>query len=235
VFCARGLWWLWEKFSARDRSGWLLPGALLIVALVVVNLPLVDFSFGPQYATLAGVYRDRGDFRNAAHYYQLATEESPEFDLAFNSLGSSLSRLGRTAEAERALLRALQINPRLASAQSNLGLLYLQTGRMPEARRLLLSATREDPSLKPAWDNLARLGIMMQDGELAVAALEEVLRLDPGDAYAHWNLAILYGGDPERAADCIAHARAAASLEPSFRAEAQEIISALTEGGEAPG
>ncbi|MFH1689062.1 MAG: glycosyltransferase family 39 protein [Candidatus Eisenbacteria bacterium] len=232
VFCAHGVVWLWQRLKAREREGWLVPAVVLALALLVVNLPLVDFSLGPQYATIGAIYRDAGDYARAAEYYQLATRESPDFDLAYNSLGSSLSRLGRDAEAERALLRALEINPGLASAQSNLGLLYLQRGRVDEARRRLMAATRDDPTLKPAWENLARLGIMTQDAALATSALERVLGLDPGDAYAHWNLAILFGSDPSRREDCVRHARQAAALEPSLRAEAEEIISALTSTGE---
>jgi tetratricopeptide (TPR) repeat protein len=230
VFCAQGAVWLWDRLRAREKAGWPAPLALLVVALVVVNLPLVDFTFGPQYAIIGSIYRDAGDYARAADYYRLATEASPEFDLAYNSLGSSLSRLGRDAEAERALLKALEINPRLASAQSNLGLLYLQRGRVDEARRRLTAATREDPTLKAAWENLARLGIMTQDAGLAASALERILALDPTDAYAHWNLAILYGSNPERLEDCIRHARRAAALDPSLRAEAEEIIRAVTSG-----
>ncbi len=235
VFCAHGAVWLWRRLRARERTGWLVPAAVLAIALVVVNLPLVDFSLGPQYATIGGIYRDAGDYARAAEYYQLAVEESPEFDLAYNSLGSSLSRLGRDAEAERALLKALEINPGLASAQNNLGLLYLMSGRVDEARPRLLAASRDDPALKPAWENLARLGIMTQDSALAVSAFERVLALDPGDAYAHWNLAILYGADPSRREDCIRHARQAAALEPTLRAEAAEIINAMTAAGESSG
>ena len=235
VFCASGVLWLWERVRTRKWAGTVAPVALLVATLVVVNLPLVDFSFGPQYAIIGAIYRDAGNYAKAVEYYQLATEESPDFDLAYNSLGSSLSRMGRDAEAERALLRALEINPGLASAQSNLGLLYLQRGRMDEARRRLTVATRNDPTLKPAWENLARLGIMTQDVTLAASALEHVLGLDPGDAYAHWNLAILYGSDPARREDCIRHARQAAALEPSLRAEAAEVIGALTGAGDLPG
>jgi tetratricopeptide (TPR) repeat protein len=104
-----------------------------------------------------------------------------------------------------------------------------------EARRRLVAATRDDPSLKPAWENLARLGIMTQDTALATSALERLVALDPGDAYAHWNLAILCGADPARREDCIRHARQAAALEPSLRAEAEEMIRALTATGEIPG
>ena len=234
IFCAHGAVWLWERVRSRERAGWLPPAAVLVLALIVVNLPLVDFSLGPQYAIIGAVYRDAGDYASAAEYYRLATKESPDFDLAYNSLGSSLSRLGRDSEAERALLKALEINPGLASAQSNLGLVYLRKGRVDEARRRLLDATRLDPTLKAAWDNLARLGIMTQDAAIARTALERVIALDPGDAFAHWNLAIVYGGDPERRDDSIRHARQAGALEPSLRPEAEEMIRALS-SGETPG
>jgi tetratricopeptide (TPR) repeat protein len=232
VFSAAGLSWLWKRLREREKGGWAAPAAVLVLTLIVVNLPIIDFSLGPQYAVIGAIYRDAGDYENAVRYYRLAVEESPEFDLAYNSLGSSLSRLGRDSEAERALLKALEINPRLASAKSNLGLVYLQRGRIDEARRRLIAATEDDPTLKSAWVNLARLGIMTQDAGLATRALERTIALDPGDAYAHWNLAILYGADPERLEDCIRHARQAAALDPSLRREAAEMIGAVT--GEAP-
>jgi 4-amino-4-deoxy-L-arabinose transferase-like glycosyltransferase/Flp pilus assembly protein TadD len=228
VFSATGLSWLWKRLRERERTGWMIPVVILVATLIVVNLPIIDFSLGPQYAIIGSIYRDAGDYESAVEYYRLAVEESPEFDLAYNSLGSSLSRVGRDVEAERAFLKALEINPRLASAKSNLGLLYLQRGRVDEARRRLLAATEDDPTLKAAWDNLARLGIVTQDAALATYALERTITLDPRDAYAHWNLAILYGADPERLDDCIRHAREAAALDPSLRREAAEMIGAVT-------
>ncbi len=227
VFCAHALWWIWERVRAREKRGWIGPAIVLAIALVVVNLPLVDFSLGPQYAIIGQVYRDAGQYEEAARYYRLAIEESPEFDLAHNSLGSVLSRLGRHYEAERMLLRALEINPNLASAHSNLGLVYMQTDRMAEAKESLLRATQEDPDLKPAWDNLARLGIMTQDPFTAVAALEQSIRLDPRDAYAHWNLAIFLASKPELKDAAIHHARTAGALEPALRPEADELIRTL--------
>lgn len=228
VFCAHGIWWLWRRISNRERKGWFAPMALLGVALVVVNLEIVDFTFGHQYAIVGAVYRDSGDYEKAAEYFRLAIEESPEYDLAYNNLGSVLSRLGRHDEAERMLIKALQINPHLASAHSNVGLVYLRAGRFEQARESLVRATQENPQLKSAWDNLGRLGIMTRDNQLAVTSLEHVLRLDPGDAYAHWNLAVLYSGDPDRARESIDHARRAGALEPALRAEAGELINGLS-------
>jgi len=230
VFCAHALWWIWERIRSRERSGWIGPVIVLVIALVIVNLPLVDFSLGPQYAIIGQVYRDAGDYEEAARYYRLAIEESPEYDLAYNSLGSSLLRLGRHYEAERMLLKALSINPLLASAHSNLGLAYMQTDRMDLAKESLLRATQEDPDLKPAWDNLARLGIMTGDSFMAVSALEQSLRLDPRDAFAHWNLAIFLAGQPDLRDAAIHHARTAGALEPSLRPDADALIRSLVEG-----
>ncbi|MCD4691089.1 glycosyltransferase family 39 protein, partial [bacterium] len=229
VFCAHALWWIWRRVAARERHGWVVPAVVLVASLIIVNLPLVDFSLGPQYATIGQVYRDAGDYEEAARYYRLAIEESPEFDLAYNSLGSVLSRMGRSYEAERALLKALDINPNLASSHSNLGLVYMQTERLDQAKRSLLRATQEDPNLKPAWDNLAKLGIMTQDAFMAVSALEQSLRLDPNDAFAHWNLAIFLSAQAELREAGIYHARMAAALEPSLRGEAEALIRAITD------
>ncbi len=230
VFCAHALWWIWERIRSREKSGWIVPVIVLVVALIVVNLPLVDFSLGPQYAIIGQVYRDAGDYEEAARYYRLAIEESPDFDLAHNSFGSTLLRLGRHYEAERMLLKALSINPLLASAHSNLGLAYMQTDRLPQAKESLIRATKEDPDLKPAWDNLARLGIMTGDSFMAVTALEQSLRLDPQDAFAHWNLAIFLAARPDLRDAAIQHARTASTLEPSLRPDADALIRTLVEG-----
>ncbi len=229
VFCAHALWWIWERIRTREKSGWAVPVIVLVIALVVVNLPLVDFSLGPQYAIIGQVYRDAGNYEEAARYYRLAIEESPDFDLAHNSLGSALTRMGRHYEAERMFLRALEINPRLASAHSNLGLVYLQTDRLDLAKESLLRATQEDPDLKPAWENLARLGIMTQDPFMAVTALEQSLRLDPQDAFAHWNLAIFLAAKPDLRDAAVYHARAAGTIEPSLRPDADAFIRTLME------
>jgi len=229
VFCAHALWWIWERVRMRVKSGWAVPAVVLVVALVIVNLPLVDFSLGPQYAIIGQVYRDAGNYEEAARYYRLAIDESPEFDLAYNSLGSVLIRLGRQYEAERVLLKALEINPHLASAHSNLGLAYMQTDRTELAKESLLRATQEDPDLKPAWDNLARLGIMTKDPFMAVSALEQSLRLDPQDAYAHWNLAIFLAAKPDLRDAAIHHARVAETIEPSLRPDADALIRTLME------
>ena len=227
IFAGHGLYWLWGKLVAKNRRGLAAPLVVLALALVVVNLPIVDVSFAHQYAILGAVYRDRGDYAQAAEQFRRAVEADPEFDLAYLNLGSVLGRLGMYDEAEQALKKALSLNAASARAKSNLELLYLETGRYDEAKRLLLAATREDPELKNAWDSLARAAIVTGDGALAVTALENSLRLAPRDANSHWNLALVYAQDPTRRSESIEHARLAASLDPSLRGPAADLIAAL--------
>ncbi len=234
VFGAQGLVWLWDRLRARDTRGWLVPATVLVVALVVVNLPIVSFSFAHQHSILGAVYRDRGDHAEAAEQFRLATKERPEFDLAFSNLGAALGRMGKLDEAERALREAISLNPELAGAYNNLGNVLLQTGRIDDARRNLEAAVRVDPAHRPAWENLARLGVATGDSELAVESLGRILAMDPNDANAHWNLAILYSQDEATHGAAATHARRAAALAPELASEAGRLLATLSPGEGAP-
>jgi 4-amino-4-deoxy-L-arabinose transferase-like glycosyltransferase/Tfp pilus assembly protein PilF len=228
VFAAHGLYWLWDHVRKRETRGLARPAAVLIVAAVIVNIPIVSFSFAHQYSILGGIYRDYGiyDQRNydeAIKYYRLAAEQKPGFDLPYLNLGSVLIRLGRFREAEEALRTALFINPELAAAYSNLGIIYIERKMYAEAKTELIKATRRDPNLPEAWGNLARVSIITEDFALARDALEEVLRLTPDDANAHWNLAIILAEDGETQT-AIGHARRAARLDPSLQERVDSFI-----------
>ena len=69
----------------------------------------------------------------------------PDNAAALLARGRSLHALGRHGEAERALLRSIDVDPANAEARNLLGLVYLETGRYAEA----LAAFREAASLAP--------------------------------------------------------------------------------------
>jgi Flp pilus assembly protein TadD len=92
-----------------------------------------------------------------------------------------------------------------------------------EAKSELMKATRRDPNLPEAWGNLAKVAIMTEDFAVARDALQEVLRLTPNDASAHWNLAIILAQDGETQT-AIGHARRAAQLDPSLKERVDSLI-----------
>jgi len=232
VFAAHGVCWTWRRLRERERRGWAAPTVVLAIALVIVNLPLVDFTLGPAYASLGAVYRELGRHEDAATAFRRATEESPGYDLAFSNLGSELLRLGRYDEAENVIKRALELNPILVVAHANLGVVYTETGKLDQAYQHLMRAVQLKPEHKEAWAGLARLGMALGDTEMIETALLRTLELDPRDGLAHWNLAVLYCDDPAMRDRAVEHARVAASFVPDLRAEVARMLEYLQEGAE---
>lgn len=66
-------------------------------------------------------------------------------------------QLGKTAEAEAAFRRALELNPDHARSHEGLGLLYARESRATEAIRHLRAAVRLDPTRSQAAKELVRL------------------------------------------------------------------------------
>ncbi len=228
VFAGVAFVWLWKKSRSKSARGWIAPAAVLVAAFVLVNLPLVSYTFTEQYALLGAVRRDAGDYEEAEKQFRLAIRENPEFDLAWSNLGAVLGRMGRYPEAEEALVRAIELNPRLAAAYSNLGNIYFSTGHVERAKARFIEAVSIDPGHKPAWENLARVGLVSQDGELAARAFRRMIEIDPGDAHAYWNLAVLSSQDPAAREAAIELATRAAALDPEFAQGARRLIARLS-------
>lgn len=73
------------------------------------------------------------------------------------AIGLSLLRQGKTEAAERALRRAVETAPSLASAHTNLGVLLAQTGRLQEALSHFEEAARLVPEDAGARRNLEKV------------------------------------------------------------------------------
>jgi serine/threonine-protein kinase len=123
----------------------------------------------------------------ARDLYQRAVEEDPQYAPAWARLARAHFLVGKyTAEsgdhlnlAERAVRRALDLNPELPSAQHVDSLLELERGRSVSAlERLLTSAARlsSDPELFAALVHVTRYCGLL---DASLAAHERARRLDP--------------------------------------------------------
>jgi tetratricopeptide (TPR) repeat protein len=74
--------------------------------------------------TLGLLALQKGEFARAAGYYDRAIAGGGELSSNYANLGLALRKLGRRAEAEKALLRSLEMDPRKVEAIINLGHLY---------------------------------------------------------------------------------------------------------------
>jgi Flp pilus assembly protein TadD len=103
----------------------------------------------------------------------------------------ALHGLGRDAEAERDLRRALDLEPRLPAALHLLGNIHLKQGRATEAATAYRRALAVAPRMVAAHVGLGGALMRRGDREGARKSLEAALRLDPNDADVHYNLGTL--------------------------------------------
>jgi len=71
--------------------------------------------------TLGLLALQRGEFLQAADYFERAIEGGGNLSSNYANLGLALRKLGRRAEAEKALLRSLEMDPQKVEALINLG------------------------------------------------------------------------------------------------------------------
>lgn len=114
---------------------------------------------------------------------------------ARNYLGQSLEALGRRDEAEKAYLRASELQKdqvkKFAWPDYNLGVLYLDDGRTADAIAALRRALQLNPSFSEAEIKLAVALSKQQPVPEAFELLQQALRTDPANAEAHYRLAVL--------------------------------------------
>lgn len=128
-----------------------------------------------------------GDLRAAATTYEALLEEYPSNFYPRYLLGNLLGRMGRREEAIRHLRRAVESNPGYPQARLDLGLLLINEGGFDEAIRTLTEAA-DLPAAQKSPGILSRVSYGLgaayaNKGEFVKGrnALEEALRLDPGN------------------------------------------------------
>ncbi len=128
--------------------------------------------------------------------------------------GVLLRQRGQYAEAEKSLLRALELQHDFASAHHELGLTYLDQGQLEEAADYFQLAVHFAPDVATVWlelgGALARLGRV----DAAKAAYREALARDPRDGAGWLNLGNLLkaGDDWSAAIECY---RSAVACDPA--------------------
>jgi tetratricopeptide (TPR) repeat protein len=169
-----------HEYNAGDRAG----------AMSSFNQAIqINPSLRMAHVRLAALYREQGDYTDAAAQYETSTRLDPySSDNAYN-LGLSYQLLHRLADAAAAYLRALDLQPANVRANMNLGLVYLALGQPKDALPYLQKATEIDRNSAQAWSNfgvgLDAVGRLM-DGQ---HAYERSLELNTGSPSTLENLA----------------------------------------------
>ncbi|MCA9404027.1 MAG: tetratricopeptide repeat protein [Candidatus Omnitrophica bacterium] len=145
-------------------------------------------------------------FRNRLVYWESAVATSPSAPLAHRNLGAMYFLDNRYAEAERAFLRARELNPREVMVNNNLGVIYDKRGEEQKAEE----AYRQEIKINPLYDNVYyNLGLLyarQEKYDLAVAHWRKAADLNPRNTMAYKYLAYYYvkTNQPQAAAPYLA-------------------------------
>jgi Flp pilus assembly protein TadD len=119
----------------------------------------------------------RANYRSAAEIFRQAHRADGGDAEIRENLGYSLMQAGELAEAERALLSALEIAPQRATAWGSLGHIYAKHGKHREAVALLLTAYRFAADRSKALEVYARQAETDDDPNVRAMLAESVTRL----------------------------------------------------------
>ncbi len=144
----------------------------------------------------------QGDLRGAASAFQRVMEIDPAYPDGPVNLARVLLREGDVQRALPHLESALELAPGLARAHVFLGMGLRTLGRYDEAFSHLEAARAQYPRDRVVLGELGRIHFLERRFDEAIATFTDVLRIDPEDLQAHYNLMLAYrgAGDLEQAA-----------------------------------
>ncbi len=111
---------------------------------------------------LASCYADTGNHQRALATYDEAIQCGPTQWLNYYEKGLLLFRLGQFQEAAGFILKATQLNPRVASVHNDLATTLVKLRRLPEAAAHYRTAIELDPELDDARSNLRKVESAMR-------------------------------------------------------------------------
>jgi tetratricopeptide (TPR) repeat protein len=110
--------------------------------------------------------------------------------MAYYNLGNALRDQGKVEEGIAAYRKAIELDPKHASAHNNLGITLHAQRKLDEAIDAFHKAMQADPKYGRAHYNL---GLVLRDQrklDEAIAAFRKAIELDPSYARAHYDLGL---------------------------------------------
>jgi Flp pilus assembly protein TadD len=156
-----------------------------------MSIAEIDATYAEQQCLEAERLYETHRFSEALAVLQPVLHAGFESAAMHNVAAACYLSLNQPDDAERALRRALELQPAYCEAHSNLGVLLSNQKRYPEAEISLREALRLDPAHAASYSNL---GVMMQACNRlpeAEKAYRQALRLSPGFTDAAMNLGIV--------------------------------------------
>jgi tetratricopeptide (TPR) repeat protein len=136
----------------------------------------------------------QGDLKGAEAAFEKVAAMDPSYADGWVNIGRARLQEGNLDGAEKVLRRALTVDPKLAKTHFFLGVTLKNDGRYDEALQHLRSAAELYPRDRVVINQLGRVLFLKRRFTDAIEQFEKVLRIDPEDLQAHYNLMLCYQG-----------------------------------------
>ena len=136
----------------------------------------------------------QGDIRNAEAVFLKVTQMEPGYADGWVNVARARIQEGNMSAAEEILRKALEVNPRLAKTHFFLATALKSLGRYEDAVTHLRVAAEQYPRDRVVLNQLGRVLFLKREYGPAVEEFKKVLRIDPEDLQAHYNLMLCYQG-----------------------------------------
>jgi Tfp pilus assembly protein PilF len=139
----------------------------------------LDPRSAPALAYLGSTYGERGQYAEAAAYYERAVAAAPNVAVPYYLAADALLKQPEVdaPRVERYLARAVELEPDFASAHMALAKLYVRGERWPEAAAAFERVTRLDPESSEAHYQLGRVYVRLKRGAEAQRELDRFKQL----------------------------------------------------------
>ena len=139
-----------------------------------------DHEFSLAHSMMGDLYREKGQYDEAAGAYETACELDPWAFSDHLNLGQVYQILKRFTEAINVLKRACELQPDSSEANYTLGMCYFETEKYTEAARFCKKASDLAPDDSNILSSLGDIYRESDDQYNAITAYKQALEVDPG-------------------------------------------------------
>jgi tetratricopeptide (TPR) repeat protein len=161
-----------------------------------------DNSKNPDFHQVIGkAYFQNGNIKQVEEEYKKALAINPNHAPTISAQGEIFKAYGEMEKAEKSFRRALKIDPNLGVAHYNIGLLFEERKKFPKALSEYKVAVNFGERTPDTYYHLGsmlnlmyaeRKTINIADYEVAIEALEYLLKKDPRKKETHYLLGVAY-------------------------------------------
>jgi len=142
----------------------------------------------------------QGDIKGAEAAFLKVTQMDPGYVDGWVNVARARIQEGNMAGAEPMLRKALELDPQLAKTHFFLGTTLRARGRYDDALMHLRRAAARFPRDRVVLNQLGRVLFLKRQYQEAILQFQNVLKIDPEDLQAHYNLMLCYQGLGDAAA-----------------------------------